>query len=283
MCKTYIIADGGACHDSQLSGQLALVHAAAMAGCDAYKTQWTSDPIAMAGRRGRAAADGYADVYARYLAWPKDWHRRLADACCEAGLDYMCTVFIPADIAIVAPHVARFKVASFEASDVAFLAAHGPYRQPILVSTGLLSGEEFYTLTNRRFTGKFRVRWLHCVSAYPAPIDALNLAVVRENTASGCERIFSGMSDHSAPALTWTGALAVAAGAHIVEAHLRLDETDPANPDYPHAMTSRQFTEYVTNIRFAEACVGSGGKRLQDCERPMAEYRVAPTPAVPRG
>ena len=91
----------------------------------------------------------------------------------------------------------------------------------------------------------------------------MNLAALKQ-----CD----GLSDHSRH--RWMGALAVAAGAEIIEAHLRLDDTDPENPDFATAFTPAEFADYVRNIRFAEAALGDGQKRLQDCERPMAEYRV---------
>lgn len=271
--STYVIAEGGACHDGDFEKQLRLIVAASNAGCNAYKTQWTSDPVLMARRRGRAIDDGYADIYRRYLCWPAAWHERLATQCRNTSIDYMATVFIPADIAVIAPHVARFKVASFEAADRGFLQAHRPYRKRLIVSTGMLSLRQVESL-HRLMFGGWRADILHCVSAYPAPADALGLSLIRECRDEDNDAIFDGFSDHSDPVLTWTGALAVAAGASVVEAHLRLDGTDPANPDYPHAMTPAQFAEYVANIRFTEQCLGSGEKRLQDCEREMVRYQV---------
>ncbi len=275
----YVIADIGANHDGQYARMLEAIDEAKHAGCDCAKFQWVSDPVSMAKRRGQAYADGYAEVYAKYLAWPSNWHEELAAHCRHCGIDYMCTCFLPEDIAIVAPHVARFKVASFEASDRTFLAAHAQLGKDVLISTGMLSHGELMNLQwyiPQDFL-PVDISWLHCVSSYPAPIEAMQLAVFQTNSDCGGPH-FDGLSDHSDPALTWTGALAVARGAKIIEAHLRLDETDPANQDYPHAMTPQQFAEYVRNIRFCEVALGDGEKRLQPCEELMARYRVGGAP-----
>ena len=117
---TLVIADGGACHDGQFDKQVRLIEAAKAAGCDCYKTQWTSDPHLMAARRGKALEDGYEAIYRRYLNWPQEWHAELAAKCQAVGVEYMCTCFLKQDLPVVAPHVQRFKIASFEAADEEF-------------------------------------------------------------------------------------------------------------------------------------------------------------------
>jgi sialic acid synthase SpsE len=224
----------------------------------------------MAKRRGQAYADGYAEVYAKYLAWPSKWHEELATHCKHRGIDYMATVFLPEDVAVIAPYVNTFKLASFESADDAMWKAIAPYTRALHDPKRAIASLGFGQEREQRWRGG-TVSWLHCVSAYPAPIASLELARIHADDLDG-------FSDHSDPALTHTGAWAVMAGATIIEAHLRLDGTDQANPDYPHAMTPRQFAEYVAHIRFAEQCLGDGEKRLQDCERAMARYRVGAMP-----
>lgn len=275
--SVYVIADIGACHDGNRGAMDLAIREALAVGVNALKFQWTSDPRRMAHRRGRAEQDGYAAIYDRYLKWPESWHRELAEECRSAGIDYMCTVFLPDDVAVVAPYVSRFKVASFEALDDAFIRAHVGFEKPILVSTGMLTDGQAHAL-QRGHT--YPLTLLHCVSAYPTPVAELNLGVFRprdygEQYDADVFCLYDGFSDHSDPTFTWTGALAVAAGAQVVEAHLRLDGTDPANPDFAHAMAPRQFADYVRHIRFAETCLGDGEKRLMPCEAAMAQYRVA--------
>ncbi len=277
--KTYVIADIGACHDGNRRLMDTAIVTAAKIGCDAIKFQWTSDPWRMAARRGRASADGYAAVYALYLDWPSTWHKDLWATCRSENIDYMCTAFLPEDVAVLAPHVAAFKIASFEAADWAIWDAHLPYRdRPIYVSAGMLDdGEAVGAVRARAVEARFNVGLLQCVSSYPAPFDALNLSVLHEFAPMETpvsSRVYAGLSDHTDPRDVWTGALAVAAGARVIEAHLRLDATDPANPDYPHAMTPRQFDAYVRHIRFAETCLGDGVKKIHSSEAAMLPYRV---------
>src|ERR1043166_1432451 len=90
-----------------------------MAGCDAFKAQWCSAAERLCERRN---APGYRAAY-RKIAWPAAWHATLARWCAARGLAYSCTVYLPEDVAVVAPHVAAIKVASFEARALDLRAA----------------------------------------------------------------------------------------------------------------------------------------------------------------
>jgi N,N'-diacetyllegionaminate synthase len=277
---TYVIAEAGSCGDAQLPKMLSLIDDAKAVKADAVKFQWTSDARAMALGRGRAKRDGYESIYRHYLEWPHEWHKELSTHCQTLGLAYLCTVYLPDDISMVADYVHGFKVSSFEAQDFEFIRAHAywvSFDRPLLISTGMCSKREINRLWREAVLPhglENCVKLLHCVSAYPAQFDQLNLRVLRPKRYGLWK--FSGFSDHSLPALTHTGALAVVAGAEIIEAHLRSDDTSPDNPDHDHAMTTDQFLAYVAQIRMVEKALGTGKKERQTCEAVMSQYRVAP-------
>lgn len=279
--RTFVIADIGACHDGKSKDMFAAVQAAKDAGVDAIKFQWVSDPWRMAKRRGRAEADGYGEIYRKYLAWDLELMPRLAEHCKTYGIGFMCTAFLPEDVAVVAPYVQHFKIASFEAEDEAMYKAHVGLPndgRKVIVSLGMGAKYPYYDVAPYEAPcdlPRRELARLHCVSAYPAPVDSLGLYRLHpqwDNDGDLLEPI-DGFSDHSDPALTWTGALAVAAGAEIVEAHLRLDWTDTRNPDYGHAMTVREFDAYVRHIRFAESCLAIPAGPVK-AEEQMKQYKV---------
>jgi sialic acid synthase SpsE len=268
---TYVIAEAGACGDGELTKMLEQVDACADAGVDAVKFQWTSDATAMAHRRGRAAVDGYAAIYKRYLQWPTEWHDHLYARCQELDRDYLCSVYLPQDVEVVSPFVRHFKVSSFETQDRVLLEAvlneidvdvDGDDRW-MLLSLGMVTDLE-WDMLRMRYASIPSVKFLHCISAYPVPFDSMCLCTINR-------RSLDGFSDHTAPELTMTGGLAVAAGATIIEAHMRLDTTDERNPDAPHAMTPTQLTDYVQRIRMVERGMFT---QKPSCEDQMREYRV---------
>jgi N,N'-diacetyllegionaminate synthase len=263
---TYVIGEAGACGDADLTKMLAQIDACAKAGVNAVKFQWTSDATAMGNRRGRATADGYDLIYRRYLMWDDDWHQHLYDRCVDVGVDYLCTVYLPKDVRVVSSYVAHFKVSSFEAKDTDL--HHAVLDQcrdgkRMMLSLGMCSDLEIDML---RFSlaDVQCIDYLHCISAYPTPFPSMNLSRIHRNRLDG-------YSDHTSPQLTMTGALAVAAGARIIEAHMKLDTTDDWNPDAPHAMTPLQLTDYVSQIRMTEDAMSSDDDSAEELMRP---YRV---------
>lgn len=272
MSRTLVIAEPGAIAEGDFDTMIHLIHVAKEAGADVFKNQWCSNPEKMSERRH---APEYLRFY-RWLQWPVEWHARFKAECASLGLQYACSIYLPEDAATVAPFVQYLKVSSFEAGDPAIvrggLDAKG---RNVIVSTGLMSEDQF----QEHLVGEYAV--LHCTSQYPAPLAAIHLGVI---SSWG----ISGLSDHSRHVLT--GAVAVGAGAAIIEAHYRLDaqrwyhrlpfirrrvrRCDPKNPDYPVAFSPAEFTTYIENIRIAEAMMGSGVKQIQDCEREMCKYRV---------
>ena len=254
-----VIAEAGSCHDGRLDRALDLVGLARTIGADAVKFQWTSSAERLCDRRH---APEYRAAY-ELIAFPRPWLAILQDQAATLGLEFLCTVYLPEDVAVIAPLVARFKIASFEAEDAELRQAMQSHGKPIIVSTGMTRAGQG--------GGVGADLVLHCVSAYPTPLEELNLACLR---APGCD----GLSDHSRH--PWTGALAVAAGAHLVEFHMRLEATDPANADYVVARSPAEAAEYVANLRLAERMLGDGVKRVMPSEAPMLRYRVAP--GIPR-
>lgn len=255
---TLVIAEPGCTAEGDYATYIRLIHTAAACGADVWKPQWVSDPVQMCERRhigvDHPKRAYYQQAYG-WLAFPLDWHERFQALCSELGMQYACTVFLPQDVWTMYPHVDLFKVSSFEANDWALVGTCQATGKRTLVSTGMMDGWQGLTSDQ-----------LHCVSSYPAPIEALNLSVIRRYGMAG-------YSDHSRNVIV--GALAVAHGATVVEAHYRLVDCDPKNPDYGTALSPHEFTEYIANIRIAERAGGDSEKCIQPCEQEMVKYRVS--------
>lgn len=267
-----VIAEPGCTHEGNLTAMFDLIDLAADAGADVAKFQWTSDPDELCRRRN--AAD-YRQCYA-WLQFPRDWHEPLHARCADRGIRYACTVYLPQDVQVVDRFVPFFKVSSFEsqADDLldacaAALAAESTIPRDLIVSLGFgADGAAAQDALERRDVDADRLRLLRCVSAYPAPLSSLRLGLIVDG-------LFEGLSDHSDPGEVLTGAFAVAAGATIVERHVRLESCRASNPDASTAMGRRAFGEYVANVRKAEiACRDAIFGEPDESERAMKRYRA---------
>lgn len=265
MTPILIIAEPGSTHEGSLNRMLDLITMTKEIGANVYKSQWVSSPARLAERR---RAPEYEAAY-EAIAYPERWNAKLAAACHELGLEYWCSVYLPEDAAIVAPHVDTLKISSFEMLAEDLRAAVIATGKTYVISTGLASIEE----ARRAALSLFIRAMLHCVSAYPTPVDQLNLAAIGHLTlALDGYGVPVGFSDHSTHKLT--GAMAVAAGAQLVEFHVRLHDTPSTNPDYCVSRDHVRALDYIEAIRLAETMLGDGRKTMQEAERAWAKYRV---------
>jgi len=85
---------------------------------------------------------------------------------------------------------------------------------------------------------------LHCISKYPTPHDELALRHLRGNPF----RV--GLSSHCVS--TIAPAVAVGAGAEMIEQHITLDRNQDG-PDHCASLEPQEFAEMVKNVREAEA------------------------------
>ncbi len=281
--RVTVIAEIGSCHDNSLDQALRLLDAAKSCGADFAKAQYWSSGTRLARRRN---APELAAAYDAYTI-PRDWLGVLSEHAKTIGIGFACTSYIPEDVWAVADVCQVLKIASFEANDPELLTCHRePYRlgRHVIVSLGMGARADVAADHLLRGNGSNayepRLHFLHCVSAYPAPVNQFVLRRLWSRTWEPSK--IHGLSDHSDPNNEVMGALAVAAGARIVERHIRLVDTKAENPDRPHSMIPRTFAEYVRLIRLAEQALGSEEDATvhgdaQSCEEPMLRYRVTRT------
>jgi N,N'-diacetyllegionaminate synthase len=261
--KTIIIAEIGSAWrfgDRQLGNAREAVSIARRAGADCIKFQWTSDPRKMEQRRN--APEGSYDI----LAWPEKWLKFIATYCEEYEIEFMCTVFLPEDVAILNPYVKRWKVASLEALDACLVQEMAATKKPIMVSLGAMTADDIGS------SWLHLCLKLHCVASYPAPLHEMNLGTISYSVNEHPSYVTHGLSDHSGDELT--GALAVACGASIIEVHFMLDYTPKDNPDYEHSHTPGGLKYYIINIRKAELMLGDGVKKVEPSEQWALKHKV---------
>ena len=115
---------------------------------------------------------------------------------------------------------------------------------------------------------------LQCSSAYPTPLEACNIAVIKhyENVSKKFPNIIPGYSSHDDG---WFGScLAVAAGAKMIEKHIKLGTTDWAHFDAVALdIRTNEFANYVGKIREAELILGNQSKQINKYENHKYKLR----------
>ena len=272
----YVIAELSANHLGSLERALAIVDAAAAAGCDALKLQ-TFTPASM------TLDIGVGDFHIQGGPWdgrtlwslydeahtPWEWHEKLFAYGASKGLVVFSTPFDEETVErldrLGAP---AFKIASFELGDLELIAAAARTGKPVILSTGMGSDAEVAEAVDvARSHGTGGIALLHCISGYPAPIEQTNL---RRLDGLRHHDTVVGISDHS-PGATVPIA-AVARGACIIEKHLTLARSD-GGPDAGFSLEPAEMAEVVRGARLAWQALGDGSARRPPAEKENRRFR----------
>lgn len=148
------------------------------------------------------------------------------------------------------------------------------YQGGLVLSTGM-TDEEYEKFVLANFTDNETLYLLQCNSAYPTPLHDCNIAVVRHyhEISKRNPRIIPGYSSHD---FGWlASALAVAAGARMLEKHVKLGNTEWAHFDAVAIdLTTPSFKDYVDHIRETEKILGSETKQIN----PSEHHKYMPAP-----
>ena len=273
---TVVIAEAGVNHNGDLALARRLVEAAAAAGADAVKFQtFTAADLATAAAPKAAyqtSNDGAGSQreMLELLELSPAQHRELAAHCRSCGIAFLSTAFgLPELELLLDLGIGAIKVPSGEITHrpllEAMAAAASSRPMPVYLSTGMSTlGEVEAALEVFLEAGVPRqaITLMHCLSAYPAPEEQINLRALASLAAAfGCP---VGYSDHT---LGLTAPVAaVALGAVVIEKHLTLDVHLPG-PDHRASLEPEPFAAMVAAIRSCERMLGDGRKQPQPAEQ----------------
>ena len=265
------IAEASSNHGRELSRALAFVDAAAETGCDAVKFQLFKidrmfAPIVLARSEKHRARRNW-ELPLSHLA-------PLAERCKARGIRFSCTPFYVEAVAELEPYVDFYKIASYELLVTPLLEACAATGKPVVLSTGMATMEEIVAAANTlKRAGAKDVTLLHCVSAYPMPVNEANLSAIEAvRAATGCA---VGWSDHSRKASIIERAVH-RWNAAAVEFHLDLDGNG-AEYATGHCWLPHEIAPVIARIRESVDADGTGFKTSQPSETPDREWRADPS------
>jgi sialic acid synthase SpsE len=140
------------------------------------------------------------------------------------------------------------------------------YSGSVVLSTGM-TDQTYEAWVVKTFTRCKNLYLMQANSAYPTPLSDCNVGVVRHyfRLSQQDPRIVPAYSSHDFGAKA--SAMAVAAGARMVEKHVKLGNTDWAHFDAVAVdLTTTKFKEYVDAVREAELIVGREEKQVNASE-----------------
>ena len=157
------------------------------------------------------------------------------------------------------------KVSSGDITNYPLLSKIGKNKKIVFLSTGMSNIKEIksaVSVLKKNGTTK-NIIVFHCTSAYPAPINEINLSVIKEyRKLFGNKNV--GYSDHTISINV--PSYAVLYGATVIEKHITQNNKD-IGPDHSASLNIKNFELMVKNVREAELSVGSFKKKLTKTEK----------------
>lgn len=264
MTKTFIIAEAGANHNRSFEQAISLIDVAKESGADAVKFQTYSSETLYSKFTPDFANYKNLPKLIKDIEIPREWQPDLKKYCDENDIEFMSTPFDEKAVdELVSIGVKRLKIAGFESTDLRFVDMVCSAKLPIIVSIGIGANIKLIdTILN--IAGKHAiddVTLLHCNNAYPTPPSDVNMNTIQEMSMD--KRYKTGFSDHTTS--PFTPALAVSAGATVIEKHFTLSKF-LKGPDHPFALEPHELKTMVDHIRYAETCMGKKNSNFTESE-----------------
>lgn len=274
----YVIAEVSANHGGDFARAERIIRRFAAAGADAVKFQlYTADALTLDSDRsdfviqepGLWQGERLFGLYDKART-PIEWFPDLFRIARDCNVTPFASVFDAAHIEVLeALEAPAYKIASFEAVDLALIAACAATGKPVIISTGLCQLDDIADAVEAfRSSGGRELALLRCNSAYPAKPEEADLATIAHMAAEF--KVPIGFSDHTLD--SFQAVAAVALGACIVEKHV-IDAREPETPDSAFSCLPDQFAEMVRGCHAAFAARGAVRYGPTEAERRSLVFR----------
>lgn len=273
----FIIAEMSANHLQKYDNAVKLIKAAKEAGADAIKLQtYTPDTMTIDCdneyfqiKQGTLwDGQSFYQLYKKaYTPW--EWQPKLKEIAESEGLICFSSVFDKTSVDFLEKiNIPAYKIASFEITDISLIEYAASKGKPIIISTGIATLSDVEEAVNAcKRMGNDQIALLKCVSAYPTPLEDVNLRTI-PNLADAFKTVV-GLSDHtlgiSVPVAS------VSLGASIIEKHLTLDRS-LGGPDAAFSLEPEEFKAMVKSVREVEKALGEVSYDLTEKMKKSREF-----------
>jgi N-acetylneuraminate synthase/N,N'-diacetyllegionaminate synthase len=267
MNKTIIIAEAGVNHNGDLNTAKELIDVAKEAGADYVKFQTfkAETIVSKNAKKANYQIKNTNDNDSQFkmlknLELSNSDHEILINYCKKKNIQFFSTAFDLDGVDYLdSLGLQMFKIPSGEITNYPYLKAVAKKNKPIILSTGmatLLEIEEALNILLKNGAQKEEVIILHCNSAYPTPLEDVNLkAMLSIRDAFGVK---IGYSDHSEG--IEVSIAAVALGAIVIEKHFTLDRNFQG-PDHKSSLEPDELKSMIKSIRNIEIAISGNGKK----------------------
>ena len=293
--EPYIIAEIGVNHNGSIDNAKKLIYEAFNAGADAVKFQTFNSRLVVSKntnlaeyqKKSSSAKNQYELI--KELELSKNEFIELKNYSEQIGIDFISTPFDEESLIFLVEelNVRKVKLSSCDLNNINLLWNAAKYGLPLILSTGMSNLEDIELALSiiiharteseyprnleeckKKFSGDQKnnqylqnITILHCTTAYPSPIEHINLRAMQ--TIKNKFNLRVGYSDHSiGPEVCFA---ATAIGASIIEKHFTLS-TNMKGPDHKASMEPKDFSQMTKSIRIIKKALGRIDKFINEAE-----------------
>jgi N,N'-diacetyllegionaminate synthase len=286
----FIIAEAGVNHNGDIKLAKKLIHVAKDAGADAVKFQsfkaenvvTRKAPKAKYQEQTTGSAESQYDMIKK-LELSAGNFAELARHAQKNGIIFLSTPFDNESVDLLdGLGVPAFKIASGEITNSPLIRYIAKKGKPVILSTGMSTlGEIKEALQVIQSEGIKNIVLLHCITAYPAKVEDVNLKAME---TLRCEfKLPVGLSDHTLGIAIPIAAVAL--GACVIEKHFTLDKSLPG-PDHEASLEPEELKQMIKAIREVEKAMGDGNKMPTEEEKQIqkvARRSIVARVSIPKG
>lgn len=265
----FVTAEIGINHNGEVADALALIDAAAAAGCDAVKFQKRTPEICVPADQQPVERDTpwgrmtYL-AYRKRVEFDEDEYAAIDRHCRARGIAWFASPWdVPSVDFLELMNPPAHKIASACLTDDDLLRRVRETQRTVILSTGMSTMEQIRHAVD--ILGRERLIICHATSAYPAPPRELNLRMIH-TLMHLFPNVPVGYSGHEIGLQTTVAAVAL--GACFVERHITLDRARWGS-DQAASVEPSGLQRLVRDIRITEDALGDGVKRVYDSELPV--------------
>ena len=272
----YVIAEIGHNHGGDIEKALDLIDIAARAGANAVKLQKRSNKDLYTAEFYNSpynSENAFGATYGEHreaLEFGEVEYRELQQYAAVSGLDLFATAFdIPSVDFLEKIGVPFYKVASGSATNLQLLRYIAKTGKPMIMSFGGCTWADIQRAVDAVAWINPSLVLMHCVAAYPTPVEYLNLPRI-EDLAVAFPEFVIGFSDHqdgiSAGPVAWT------LGAQVFEKHLTFSHSAKGT-DHAFSLEEAGFAQYVKSIERARLALQPQEQPLEIEQKPIYKMR----------
>ncbi len=267
--KVYFIAEVGSAHEGNFKNAKKILRDCISSKADCVKIQiYTAKNI--------VSKKFSSDRYAHYskLKLSIDQYLELAHMVKNSEKDFSASVWDKELIKPINKYMKFYKIGSGDITNYEIIYEILRTGKPMIISTGLSTTRDikntlnFITDNSKKYTKKNMICLLHCNTAYPTPLENINLLTIKK-LQTNFKRII-GYSDHTIGSLA--PALSYLYGAQIIEKHYSLNPGKVSFRDHLISLDRAGVNNLLEEINSIEKVNQTKIKQLTKSEKNQNNY-----------